>query len=178
MLPMHLRERLTLAHCQQIEAEASPERCQHRFRTRNRSNLPAGASQAWQHLPAEIKIVVQLPELRIWIGGHEVPGLPCRHNSPGAHTRKCDQDRWRSSAPAAAGAHRSSGSDDRVWAQAPAPARAGTGRDSRDLRINTCLLSSTSTTALSPSPMRPERNSSARESSSRRITARRSGRAP
>jgi len=61
--------------------------------------------------------------------------------------------------------------------QALAPARAGM-LNSPCLRMTTCLLSSTSTTALSPSPIRPERNSSARESSSRRITARRSGRAP
>jgi hypothetical protein len=61
--------------------------------------------------------------------------------------------------------------------QVPAPARAGM-LSSPSLRMMTCLLSSTSTTALSPSPIRPERNSSARESSSSRITARRSGRAP
>ncbi len=64
-------------------------------------------------------------------------------------------------------------------AQALAPARAGSGVIAALLeRITTCLSSSISTMAASPSLIRPERNSSARLSSSRRMTARRSGLAP
>ena len=62
--------------------------------------------------------------------------------------------------------------------QAPAAASSGMAGAESCLRITTCLSSFTSTRAESPSPMRPERNSSASESSSRRITARRKGLAP
>jgi len=114
------------------------------------------------------------PRGRDWAAGVGGPDV-----SPGVSTARMNgPERHLGSEDLAKGQEKQVRRADAALDQAPALASSGRAGSTPCLRITTCLLSSMSTRAESPSPMRPLRNSSARESSSRRITARRSGRAP